>query len=381
MVSRRAMMAGGAGAAVLAAFGYRGVDRGAFSNGKGPAYAAWQAWRGRPGEGITRPIHAAILASSAHNTQPWLFEAHEDVITLYADLSKNLGAADPFRRELFASIGCTLHNLSLAAGAVPERLSLDLADRLHPNPASDVVKICDLVPSRPRGSATIAKRHTNRGPYQDRAVPAEFFRANPNARFVSDPGAVKELGALIIEATGRFIADPEMSRDSGRWMRTGRREIERYRDGVTVDTAGLSPLMTGLAKMLPDQDSATADKYWLASTRDVQVPTAPAFGVLFSSNRLSAHQAIAAGSAWQQLHLAATEAGLAAQPMNAPIEVMDRDHFLGRSNSYARDIAKIAKLPLAADPAFLFRIGYAARPAALSPRRRFEDVLRRRGFA
>jgi hypothetical protein len=395
MVSRRTVIAGGAGAAVLAALGYRAWDRGVFPS-EGPAYEAWQEWQGHAGEGATRPLHAAILAASAHNSQPWLFEPKDDAITVYADLSRNLGAADPFRRELYASIGCTLHNLNIGAGHSLEVPLPEIEDRrLRPNPVLRISRVCDAPllsgvgwaqADRSSEMSALRQRHTNRGPYEPgRPVPERFLKRYGFSCFVTDPVAVKEMGALIVEATGRFIADPEMSRDSGRWFRTGRREIESHRDGVTTDTAGLSPFMNGVAKLLPDQDVAAADKYWLAATRDVQVPTAAAYGVLFVSDRLTTLGAIAAGANWQMLHIAATMAGLSVQPMNQPIEMMDRDHFLGRRNDYARAIAKIAAprgtAGLGDDVAFLFRLGYGERSAAPSPRRRFADVIRKTGFA
>ncbi len=391
MVSRRTMIAGGAGAAVLAALGYRAFDRGVFASGEGPAFEAWQDWQGESDTPSRRPLHAAILAASAHNTQPWLFEPHADSIAVYADLSRNLGAADPFRRELFASIGCALHNLSIGAGHSLDVPLPDIEDRrLLPDPAPRVMRLCDrqlLTGSRwahgdrRKELIALARRHTNRGPYQEgRRVPDAFLNLFGFPYFVTDPAAVKDLGALIVEATERFIADRQMSADSGRWFRTGRREIESHRDGVTTDTAGLSPLMNGLAKMLPDQDTASADKYWLAATRDVEVPTAAAYGVLFSSDRLTLLDAVATGANWQVLHIAATMAGLAVQPMNQPIEMMDRDAFLGRDNDYASEIAKIAAPQGTGedgqDVAFIFRIGYAERPAAPSPRRRLDDVIK-----
>jgi hypothetical protein len=385
------MIGGGAGAAVLAALGYRAWDRGVFTPGQGPAYEAWQDWQGHAGEGVTRPLHAAILASSAHNTQPWLFEPHDDSITVYADLSRNLGAADPFRRELYVSIGCALHNLAIGAGLSPGISLLEPGDqRLDPNPAPSIARVGEFLLQtdnrlahevrRPEFAA-LTKRHTHRGAYLlDRRIPEAFLNQNGTTTYLTDPGAMKALGALIVEATEGFIADFEMSRDSGRWTRTDRREINAHRDGVTVDAAGLSPLITAMAKMLPDQSAASNDKYWLASTRDTQVPTAAAFGVFFVPDRLSKRTAIATGSHWQSLHLAATMAGLAVQPMNAPIEMMDRDYLLGRKNNYAKEIAKIAGVS-EADPAFIFRIGYAEHPALPSPRRRLQDIIRQKGFA
>ena len=143
--------------------------------------------------------------------------------------------------------------------------------------------------------AAIPRRHTNRGPYRpDQPVAPEELRrlaglasgGNLRLAFVAEEGARRDLGALIVEATGRIVGDAEMSADSARWFRTGRRDVEAHRDGVTLDAAGLSPQMTALAKLLPDMDAKTSDAYWLAMTRDVQVPTAPALGIVFVRDRL-----------------------------------------------------------------------------------------------
>ena len=163
--------------------------------------------------------------------------------------------------------------------------------------------------------------------------------------FVAEDAARRDVGALIVEATHAIVDDPEMSADSARWFRTGRREVEARRDGVTLDAAGLSPGMTALAKLLPDMSAKTSDAYWLAMTRDVQVPTAPVLGIVFVRDRLDMAHAIAAGRAWQRLHLAATAAGLVAQPLNQPVERADRDEELGRPDHFGAALAQFARSP------------------------------------
>jgi hypothetical protein len=115
MLSRRRVIASGAGAAVLATLGYRTLDRGVFGARKGPAYEPWGDWQGKDGDGIMRPLHAAILAANPHDTQPWLFEPRADSIIIYADRARNLGTFDPFRREMHLGVGCALANLQMAA--------------------------------------------------------------------------------------------------------------------------------------------------------------------------------------------------------------------------------------------------------------------------
>jgi hypothetical protein len=192
--------------------------------------------------------------------------------------------------------------------------------------------------------------------------------------FVTDKGARGELGALIVAATVHIVSDPQMSADSARWFRTGRRDIAAHRDGVTVDTAGASPFLTAMSKMLPDLDGKTADQYWLATTRDTEVPTAPVLGMLLVRDRLDMRSAVGAGRAWQRLHLALTAAGLAAQPLNQPVECVDRTAMRGGSDSFGPAMARFANMP-GWEPTFMFRLGVAERMASPSPRRSLNEVL------
>jgi len=166
-----------------------------------------------------------------------------------------------------------------------------------------------------------------------------------------------------------------MSADSARWYRTGRREIAAHRDGVTIDTAGLSPLVIATAKFMPDLDAQSADRYWLAATKDTELATAPVLGVILVRDRLDMRSAIAAGRAWQRLHLGATAEGLAAQPLNQPVECTDRSAMIGKSDSFGPAIIKLAAAP-GWEPTFVFRLGVAERPANRSPRRALSEVLR-----
>jgi nitroreductase len=378
---------GGAGALLLAGLGYRAWDRGVFSVGEGPAYMPWKGWRGHPGEGPRQPLHAAILAANPHDTQPWLFQVAGDSITVLADRSRNLGTFDPFRREMHLGVGCAIENLMRAATVQGDTLNVIVnGGKLEPSPGNDPVKAAHLwldagTAARDPLFEAIPDRHTNRGPYSERAVnPKDLYTladlvsdAEVRVGFLTDSLARKELAAAIVAATERIIADPEMSADSARWFRTGRREVNWHRDGIGLDTAGLSPLMAAAAKIMPDQDAATADRYWLDMTRDVQT-VAPVLGIILVRDRLEMGSAIAAGRAWQRLHLAATTMGLAAQPLNQPVECVDRNAMLGRNDEFGRALSRFAHAP-DWEATFVFRLGYAERPALPSPRRPLSDVV------
>ena len=392
MHTRRKLLAGGVGAAALAlgGVGYRGWDRGVWSSGKGVAYSSWADWQGAPSDGIKRPLRAAILASNPHDTQPWLFDVRENVITLFADRTRNLGTFDPFRREMHLGLGAAIENLVLAARAFGFAAKVIPAEgTLSLSPDDTIVLAARIVLTPIPATANalfhaIPFRHTNRGPYRgDQPISAEILSRfsdlitsdTVRLAFVEDKYARGELGALIIEATGQIVGDPEMSADSARWFRTGRREISAHRDGVTVDTSGVSGFVTAASKLLPDLDAKSADQYWLSITRETQVPTAPVLGMLLVRDRLDMRLGVQAGRAWQSLHLAATTEGLAAQPLNQPIECIDRDAMLGRADGFGTPLANFADAQ-GWEPTFIFRLGVAERAAGPSPRRALEQALR-----
>jgi nitroreductase len=96
--------------------------------------------------------------------------------------------------------------------------------------------------------------------------------------------------------------------------------------------------------------------------------------MVFVLDRLDMAQAIADGPAWQRLHLAATAQGLATQPLNQPVEMVDRHQMLGRSDEFRLALAAMARAD-GWEPTFVFRLGYATRIVLHSPRRPLADVI------
>jgi hypothetical protein len=168
-------------------------------------------------------LHAAILASNPHDTQPWLFAVGEDTITLFADRSRNLGAFDPFRREMHLGLGAVVENLALAARAfsfatnvVPAEGTLSLSPDDAPVVAARIA-FTSAPAARDALFDAIPNRHTNRGPYRaDQSIGAERLRRFADlvtddavrVVFVVDEQARSEFGAIIVEATTRIVDDP-----------------------------------------------------------------------------------------------------------------------------------------------------------------------------
>ncbi|WP_051609279.1 Acg family FMN-binding oxidoreductase [Fodinicurvata fenggangensis] len=394
MTRRQVLGASLAGFGVAAGGGlaWRAWDNGVFSVGEGPAYAPWHSWTDAE-DGPLALVKAGILASNAHNTQPWRFQVGSDSITLYADHSRHLGSFDPFRREMMLSLGCVLENMAQAARA--QGLDAEVSatpSRPLTQPRGDEIErvaVLRLSPGKPATTdlfKAIPDRHTHRGSYDTAsAVPGDLEEELQALVSADQPvrlylfGAGEEvdrdkLGALIVSSTEAIIEDRQMAKDSARWFRFDWQSVQEHRDGVTLDTVGLPPLLNAVAKILPAPSDEEADQQWLKGTRDVHVATAPLLGMIAVRDLYDPATALQAGRLWQRLHLWLTANGFVAQPLNQPVEMVDREAQTGAPPVTADRLASLTG-GAAWRPTFVFRAGQATDTARLSPRRPLDQVL------
>lgn len=374
----------GGGAVLLAGtgvVGVRSVRNGVWDVGEGDPWALWRGWQDVPG---TAALAAAgVLAANPHNLQPWSWAVGDGVVDLHDDPTRAMPLGDPDGRERVVGYGCAVQNVVVAARA----RGLDAQVQAWPDPAdpTHVARIALTPGPAPdeetqRLAAAIATRHSNRGPYRADPVDAATLAAlageedlGASVVWVTDPAARAALGALYVEATEAIVADEPMSVEAFSWFRDDRAQVERYRDGLTLDCQGLSPFMLAAAKILPAQSRAAGDAFWVKSTREVHTATAAAYGVVAVPDVRAARDRLAGGRLLQRVHLAAEAAGLGLQHMNQIGERIDRDRALGASDRFADRWSQVLGLP-AGQALVSFRVGHPVRAANPSPRRALEAV-------
>ena len=359
-------------------------DRGIFSTGQGAAYEPWKNWRSGKSEGSLTLVRAAILAANPHDTQPWLFRVSESRIEMFADPNRRIGTIDPYLREMYIGLGCALENLLLAADAngYSYHLSL-LPEQSNPNYVARI----DLSTGQASESdlyRAIPDRHTNRGAYvKERQVSAtvlEQLKSLGNNEtdvklfWFATEAERHHVGDLIIQATEAIIADREQSRDSAKWFRATWKDLNHYRDGITLDATGSPWYTRALAKVLPPQSPEKNDQFWLKTVKEVSVATASAFGILAVRNRSDRAQMLRCGRIWQRIHLWATVQGLAMQPLNQMPERAAREEVLGIQPQFGNVLQELTG-GSEWQALMVFRTGYPTTEALPSPRRSIEQVI------
>jgi len=192
--------------------------------------------------------------------------------------------------------------------------------------------------------------------------------------WVTQDEAKAALGQLMIEAATAITQDEQQSQDSFAWFRSSDHDVQRHRDGLTLDAQGMSPVMLSMAKLLPATSRAAGDSFWVNQTRDVHTKTATAYGVITVTDPYDATTQLLGGRLLQRLHLNATHRGLALQHMNQITERIDRERATGAPPTFLPRLAQL--LPPGTQPLAAFRLGYAMREARPSPRRPISQVTR-----
>ena len=384
---RRVLRTVGLGSATVLVAGtgllsYRVYDNGVLQPGGGTAYDPWAQWRETPGP--LGAVACAVLAASPHNTQPWIFQLGTDAIDVFLDPARTTGSVDPLGREQHIGLGCALENLVLGAVARGLRPSVTLMpDGNDPTWVArvELAPLAESAPSDPRYDA-IGRRHTNRAPYQPRPVPAAERSAlvdltglrGVDVRWVADPAPKEELSQLLIDAAVALTADVDQSSDGFVWFRNTHDEIQQHRDGLVLDGQGLSPLVLGVAKLMPASSRTDGDSFWVKQTRTIHTATAAAYGVISTTEPDDRSVQLDAGRLLQRIHLSATSRGIALQHMNQITERIDREATTGASPTFAPRFASL--LPPGVNPLLTFRVGYPVRDGRPTPRRSARSVTR-----
>jgi nitroreductase len=308
-------------------------------------------------------LAAAIRAPSVHNTQPWQFRVASDRIELYADLERRLPHGDPDDRGLWLSCGAVLLNLRLAVEAAGVRPLVTLL----PNPTEPALAAVVLFGGHlPVSSTTkklvaaIPRRASNRKPFTDDPVPSShriaLIRAAQMeggwAHVVDSAEERAIIRRLVATAHSEQRADDRYVAEFSRW--TGKAQGTT---GVPLSAAGPLPEPQDIWTLRDYSDRRGRERQ-----RGKDFESEPLLIVLcsFVDGRPAE---LTAGVALQRVLLTATDLGLAASMLSAPLELAHT----------RRDLRQAVGGALV--PQTILRIGFGS-PTLPTPRRPVGELLR-----
>ena len=324
-----------------------------------------RAWDG-DSDLLRELVAYATLAPSSHNTQPWLFRVDGDIVEVRADRRRALPVADPYDRELTISCGAAVGFLRVAMEAhgyepvverLPDPADPDLLARVGLGPP------CPATPEAVELFAAIAKRRTNRLPFDPRCPPdsalagMEALAAGEGAwlRPVHEPGQKRAIAEFIAEGDRRQACDPAFRRELASWIHPNG---SAARDGMKGTSFGVSDaeshvLPTILRTLNWGRRQAEADR--------ALAEAGPVLAVLGTGSD-NTEAWLRAGEALAMVLLRATADGLSASFLNQAVQVPALRCKLARL------------LGVSAAPQVVLRLGFGS-AAPVSARRPLSEVL------
>lgn len=318
-----------------------------------------------------RLLPSAILAPSAHNTQPWKFRVNGDKLDIFVDWDRHLHISDPDHRQLYISIGCAITNAEVAAR------HWDLAPRVTYFPDGEgksqpvariTVREGYTSPSAKAASnqlfAAIAERRTDRSFYDGQPLTAAEKARVPaakegNVMLVEDRGAITRIAELTEQGTEHTLSRKDFKNELSHWVRNNWTRqpdgMPGYAMGMPAPVSLVSRLMVRLAPIHKQEGPKTRQ----------QMESASAVAVITSAEDTPPSW-MEAGRALEQLWLEATAADLAAMPQVASIE---------SGEDVRRQLQEV--IGTSSLPQSIIRIGHSqAGHLRNTPRRALEDCVK-----
>jgi hypothetical protein len=373
------LMAGSS--AVIVAAGKAAID---LDKMPSTAIAAWSESRQPESDIRNRVLSYAILAPNPHNMQPWIVDLRQpEQIDLYCDRSRLLPQTDPFSRQILIGHGAFLELLDLAASAEGYRADItyfpqgEFGDHVDGRLVASIRLVPDPDRKRDLLFQQILHRRSAKVPFDrskylllehGQGLATAYINSDCNLTIATDPAQVLGLQGVLQSGIEVEMRTPRTHQESVNLMRIGSREVEQYRNGISLTGApiGWGRLFGMVSRSKLADPTSSVFQSGVAMYRDITAAT-PAFAWITTSRNTRSTQ-LAVGRAYARLNLKATALGVAMHPMSQVLQEY------AEMRALQQRFFAMLEIPAGHTVQMLVRLGYAERPDP-SPRRELSDLL------
>lgn len=265
-------------------------------------------------------VRFATLAANSHNTQPWIFTASPDSISIEPDFSRRCPAVDPDDHHLFVSLGCAAENLVLAASA------LGWGASPHVEGDSIVIGLEAAPPARSPLTEAIPLRQSTRAKFDGAPLSPDALRLLEAACrepgistiMITDRARLSYIADYVAEGNSAQMRDKAFMAELVSWLRFSEADALATLDGLSARASGNPELPAWLARralkfVLTENGENRKYREQIESSSGV---------VVLAADADDKAGWIAVGRACQRFGLQATALGLKYAFINQPVEVL-----------------------------------------------------------
>ncbi len=324
-------------------------------------YKAWGAQtinlrNATPEERLQNLISFAVLAPSAHNTQPWRFTIHpsQNSIEISLNPDRLLPASDPSGRQATLSLGAAIENICTAATAYGATVKVRYKTSTEASALVTLTWPAQLPTPDEQVFQTLRSRMTNRSVYKPEVLDASSFSAqNLNSAgitttFVTDANVREQIASLASKADLQLMND-EFKKELAQWVHPS---WTTHSTGMPASVQGMPLPVSLIAKFIIPKAPIEKDQ---AKKDAKQISGSPLLAVISGASDDTASW-LEGGRVFERLCLEATSHKLDTAPLASIVE----------SPETRQELKKL--LGLKTQPLALIRIGHSTKAMPRCPR-------------
>ena len=195
--------------------------------------------------GFEAIVADAMLAPSAHNTQPVRWRLAGEAINIFADLGRRLPVGDPDDRDLKIACGAAVEGTVLALaskGIGAEVVWLEAPDQGALRPVATVTLQGTARPDDARLARHVKSRITHRTGFTPSPASVWSGWDDNNMTLVRKPDDITWLGGRIDHASAAIMRDRGFRQELLHWMRLRTSDVGYHSDGLNREALAMDRL-------------------------------------------------------------------------------------------------------------------------------------------